>query len=62
MARKKDWRASRDFLPGDRVMDILGQRRGKVVERTGEERVRVKFEDSDEAEEISPGQLKRLMQ
>jgi hypothetical protein len=49
------------FLPGDRVMDILGQRRGEVVERTGEERVRVKFEDSEGAEEVSPGQLERLL-
>ena len=62
MARKKDWKTDRAFLPGDRVMDDLGQRRRDVVKRMSEETVLVKFDGSDQEEEIGIGSLRRLMQ
>jgi hypothetical protein len=62
MARKKNWRTDKTFLPGDRVIDDLGQRRGDVVKRMSEETVLVKFDGNDQEEEISIGSLRRLMQ
>jgi hypothetical protein len=61
MARKKDWKTDREFLHGDLVMDDIRQRKGKVIRRVSEDMVIVKFEDSDEEEEVNLGHVRRLM-
>lgn len=50
MPKKKDWRTSRDFLPGDRVRDFTRSRIGSVARRADEDTVRVRFEQDDEEE------------
>jgi hypothetical protein len=59
MPTKKDWGNSRDYLPGDRVRVFTREQIGSVVQRTGENTVRVRFEQGGE-EEVSITDLKRL--
>ena len=59
MPKKKDWRNSRDFLPGDRVRDYTQNRIGSVVQRTRADTERVRFEQ-DYEEEVRISDIMRL--
>lgn len=62
MARKDAWKTDRaGLITGDTVMEDAHERRGRVVKRISEDTVLVKFEDSDQEEEVRLEHLRRLM-